>query len=169
LAGGNKEGGGGLFVSYDSGYNWEIMGTDIITNPDVITFAIKPLAQTPEPTKEYIFIGLSSGAVYRTDNNGKTWYECGQSGISHFPFNINPGTANSLPYSFFTNSTYKDIEVNGVLKCVKKDVNSSSFSRVIVGRKEITLPNGQREGGFYYSDNFFEPIVPNAFRWKSYK
>jgi hypothetical protein len=68
--GSTDAGGGGLFRSIDFGTTWAVLGTDIIPNPSVIAFVIKPSGQLPEPGKEFMFIGLASGAVYRSEDDG---------------------------------------------------------------------------------------------------
>src|SRR5690606_3380050 len=71
--GGLESGGGGLFVSHDYGLNWEVLGPDDIPIPDVYSFAIEPYNVSPHPGEQYLFIGLSSGLVYRSSNHGETW------------------------------------------------------------------------------------------------
>lgn len=149
-AGGGEAGGGGLFVSYNQGLNWQILGTDQIPIADVMAFAVKPTGVYPSPELEILFIGLSSGAVYRSIDNGINWIEAGYNGISTYPIVFNNNSLNSLPYSNdFIND--HELEVLSEIEFARKVVTDTEFSRIIVSRK----------GGLYYSDNYYESLIPN--------
>jgi hypothetical protein len=51
--GGIERGGGGLFVK-DGANDWKVLGTDLLPNPKVASFAIKPLGALPDPNVEYL-------------------------------------------------------------------------------------------------------------------
>lgn len=153
LGGGMDHGGGGLYKSIDSGNNWTILGTDQIPNADVMTFAIKPTGELPEASMEYLFIGLSTGATYRSDDNGVTWLECGYNGTVSYPYVFNSNPTNSLPYSYdYYNATSYWAEVNSKFQFTKSSSLSGDFSRLVVARA----------GGIYYSDNYNAAITPDS-------
>ena len=152
LGGGLSHGGGGLYKSTDGGFNWVILGTDVIPHADVMTFAIKPTGELPDATTEYLFIGLSTGATYRSDDDGATWYECGYNGTVPYPYVFNSNPTNSLPYSYdHYNRTGYWAEANSKFQFTKKDASSGDFSRLVVARA----------GGIYYSDNYNASITPD--------
>lgn len=153
-AGGLDNGGGGLFVSNDYGHNWNNLGTDKIPYPLIMTFGIKPFGTLPNPSTEYLFVGLSSGAVYRSVDNGANWIECNYYGNNQYPYwNSNPLVANSLPYD---GSSMNDLggvkERNTDLKFAKQNSASGEYSRLIVSRN----------GGVFFSDNFYTTLVPSG-------
>ncbi len=159
--------GGGLFVSHDSGLNWEVMGTDFIPKLNISSFAIKPIGIAPETSKEIIFIGLTSGSMYRSVDAGLTWIECNFHGSSPYPFNYgqNPLDPFSLPNYAYSFSFYNGEDVkNGEATFTKKDANSGDYSRLIL----------TREDGVYYSDNYEASIailsnqVINQMKWKKF-
>lgn len=152
LGGGMDHGGGGLYRSTDGGFNWTILGTDQIPNADVMTFAIKPTGSLPDTSIEYLFIGLSTGATYRSDDNGVTWLECGYNGTVSYPYVFNGNPTNSLPYAYdYYNATGYWAEVNSKFHFTKKDSSSGDYSRLVVARA----------GGIYYSDNSNASITPD--------
>lgn len=166
-AGGLEGGGGGLYRSEDGGKNWKNLGTDQIPIPDVISFAVKPKNVLPSPNQEILFIGLSTGAVYRSTDDGNTWYEAGYHGTNPYPYVNSSKTALSLPYSFdFINFSYDRFEKNFKMLLVPGSSRSEDFSRLIVARY----------GGLYYSDNYGAPIranrstysISNDINWKKF-
>ncbi len=164
--GSTDAGGGGLFRSIDFGTTWAVLGTDIIPNPSVIAFAIKPSGQLPEPGKEFMFIGLASGAVYRSEDDGQTWLECSYHGTVNYPPN-NSGSfpSLSLPYSFDYINFNPGAETMGKIMFAPDGNGASEFARIIVAR----------DGGIFYSDNYTSSLtvisptqLSNAIEWQSF-
>lgn len=154
--GGIERGGGGLFVK-DGTSDWEVLGTDLLPNPKIASLAIKPMGAMPDPTVEYLFIALSTGAVYRGIDDGVNdifWLECGYNGNVPYPYVSNGGInlSSSLPFSHdYGNPPGNNHEKIGKIEFAKKNASSLEYSRLIVARL----------GGVYFSDNFNASLTPN--------
>ncbi len=157
------EGGGGLFRSVDNGHEWVDLGTDKIINPNVNSFVVKPIGEQPDPSNEYMFIGMAAGKVYRTKDDGLNWIQCDQSSAVNssgnttyqnigYPIINNNGYQNSLPWSDWNNPIGKELtEINTRMLLTKSSLNSSSYARLVVCRT----------GGLFYSDNYTQDLIPD--------
>lgn len=144
LAGGVDAGGGGLFKSTDYGNNWVNLGTDKLPAPSVLSFGVKPLNSDPNPQQEYLFIGFSTGAVYRSSDNGVNWLECTYNGTNNYPYAPSSTPPFSLPYDFtFLNVSGSAKDHNLDMQFAKNSDASSNFARLVV----------IRDDGMYYTDN----------------
>lgn len=157
--GGTERAGGGLFVSYDGGFTWTVLGTDKLLNADVTTFEIAVY-----PTKEYLFIGLSSGAIYRSEDNGVNWIECGQYGTYQYPLSNQPQRPYSLPFREFNNWGWNTREENGNLRFVKKSINSSNHSRLVLARMDDIYYSNNSEDNLTISP----PNLTSSIRWHKF-
>jgi hypothetical protein len=163
-----SDGGGGLFFSNDGGYNWEILNTDYLPNSEFVSFDIKPLGMRPYPEKEILFVAMSKGAIYRSDDNGQTWLEAGYNGTHDYPilFNYNIPSSpdpieflpNSLPPSgYFVNESPTISKVGKFLFSKKSNnVTSSNYERAIITYGK----------NIFYSDNYGAAIIPNFNQFK---
>ncbi len=101
------------------------------------SFVVKPLGVSPSSEKEILYIGLATGAVYRSIDNGTNWIEAGYSGSVGYPFvNFSANPNQSLPYSFDYLNMAEGFLPGQLeeLKYVKKDNVSNEYSRLIVCR-----------------------------------
>lgn len=153
LAGGVDAGGGGLFKSTDYGNNWVNLGTDKLPAPSISSFGVKPLNSEPNTQQEYLFIGFSTGAVYRSSDNGANWLECTYNGTNNYPYAPSSTPPFSLPYDFtFLNVSGSAKEHNPDMQFAKNSDASSNFARLVV----------IRDDGMYYSDNPSATITVQA-------
>lgn len=158
--------GGSLFRSTDGGASWQVVdGTDKIPNNVISSFEIKPATSPPSIGTEIMFIGHSSGALYRSVDDGATWIEAQYNGTVTFPPNFWSGfPANSIPNDFdianFVFGYPTQVE-NFKMLFVSTGSNSNPFARLLVAR----------EGGLYYSDNYNATLtaignqVSNSIQW----
>jgi hypothetical protein len=168
IGGESDNSGGGLFISYDSGTNWQVMGTDFIPKLNISSFTIKPIGESPSPNKEFLFIGSTSGGTYRSENNGVTWLECNYYGNSSYPYVWGSSTAtpHSLPNVnlYFSYYDGKDIKNGEAAFTRKSAISTSDYSRLILCRQD----------GLYYSDNYDASIsispgsINNSIMWDSF-
>lgn len=141
---------GGLFKTTDGGLTWNIVqGVDFIPNSMIAAFVVKPIGVNPSPGVEIMFIGLASGAVYRSTDGGTTWIESEYNGTVSFPPNFGSNIpANSITNVFdITNSPFppQPIEnLNFKFSMVYTYSIPNAYARILVCR----------EGGLYYSDNY---------------
>lgn len=145
ITGDANNNGGGLFKSEDGGHNWFLLGTDKIPSPDIVAFNVKPLGQEPYSNKELLFIGLSNGAVYRSDNDGLSWMEAGYSGTSSYPIVFDQTNRPlSLPATAYFRNGSQSPELIGDLEFAQKyysEINDFQSILIVPMLNEIYFSN----------------------------
>lgn len=144
-AGNYESAGGGLFVSNDGGATWHVAGTDKIPNPKVMCVSVKPASQSPYLNTEIWFIGLLSGSVYRSMDQGATWDR-----VNNY---IDP-TYGIDSYTDENNNIAYDIYTHNII-FIPNQLNQYATA-VVAGLN-----------GLYYSTNYGDPSATNIL-WEKF-